>query len=170
MDMSSRLQMNSYGQIFDLLNLNRNSYVDMSDVNALVTRLTTAFPSAPAEKKAAVQAAFASLWENVAALADSDGDGRISRTEFLAAFTEVTRSGLESFDKMIRPIPQAVFDLCDTDGDGRISAGEFRVMHEALGSPAPAKLALAALDLDDDGRLTLDELMDAAREFLLSRH
>jgi Ca2+-binding EF-hand superfamily protein len=155
--------------MFDLFDVNGNSYVEKGDIDALATRLTTAFADAPADRIAQVQAAYTDLWRNLAAAADTSDDGRVSRHEFVTAFTTLAEGGEESFDTAIRSVPHAVFRLCDRDGDGRITATEFRLFHQALGTGDPdAARALAALDLDHDGVLTFDELMTAAKEFVLS--
>lgn len=168
--MAADLQESKFAQIFDLFDVNGNSYVERADIDALARRLTTAFASAPAGKTQAVLDAYADFWDNLAAATDADHDGRITRDEFVAAFASVARGGADAFEAVIRPVPHAVFSLCDTDGDGMISAGEFKTFHAALGTgDSHASRSLAALDSDGDGVLSFDELMHAAKEFVLSK-
>ncbi|GGK97092.1 hypothetical protein Sme01_35450 [Sphaerisporangium melleum] len=52
------------------------------------------------------------------------------------------------------------FDLVDADKDGLISAGELQRLMDVLGqpvSPEAAQAAVQKLDLDGDGRISLEE-------------
>ncbi|AOZ68915.1 hypothetical protein LPB142_05940 [Rhodobacter xanthinilyticus] len=70
---------------------------------------------------------------------DADGNGALSRQEFLA-------------------IRQAVFVRADRDGSQSLEAAEFEAAQAAISGGAPARgQGFAALDRNGDGRVTLAE-------------
>ena len=70
---------------------------------------------------------------------DADGNGALSREEFLA-------------------IRQAVFARADRDGSQSLEAAEFEAAQAAVSGPASARgQGFAALDRNGDGRVTLAE-------------
>ena len=73
------------------------------------------------------------------------------------------------FDAVFRPAARAVAELCDTDGDGAVAFAEFGTALAAFGTePADAETAFRRLDADGSGRLTVDELVTAVREYYTS--
>lgn len=83
-------------------------------------------------------------------LADTDGDGFISREEF-AAMPRLTT--LEE-DKRL-----ALFTRLDKDGDGKLSQEEIRrMMRPQDGNQGPPMPRLAELDTDNSGGVSLEEL------------
>ena len=66
---------------------------------------------------------------------------------------------------------QLIFDAMDVDGDGRLTVAEYRAYLRACGADdAIADAFFAHADLDEDGRVTRDELSHAVQEFLLSEN
>jgi Ca2+-binding EF-hand superfamily protein len=60
----------------------------------------------------------------------------------------------------------AVAELCDGDADGLIGRGEFRTMLAAFGTAYDdVDVAFDRLDRTGEGVLTVDELVQAAKEF-----
>jgi Ca2+-binding EF-hand superfamily protein len=168
--MVSDLAARKYAQTFELFDVSGDGYIQQDDCSALAERLITTFAGpGDAIKAKTVRDSYQQFWEGVSALADTDHDGRISREEYVAAMAAVAGGPPETFDEVIQPLQVAVFALCDTDGDGRIDAGEFQAMHTALGTgdDDSAIRALARLDTDGDGVLSVEELLRAARQFVL---
>lgn len=58
------------------------------------------------------------------------------------------------------------WELADTDGDGYVGRDDFATMQHAFGTAREeSDFAFDQLDRDGDGRLSLDELIEAVREF-----
>jgi Ca2+-binding EF-hand superfamily protein len=96
---------------------------------------------------------------------ETGSGGPISAAEFHVGMTAAFIDG-DRFEQVFRPAARAVAALCDTDGDGSIGPGGFRAMQQAFGTSAEdADEAFARLDRDGSQTLTVDELVEAAREF-----
>ncbi len=112
---------------------------------------------------------FAMLsWDALAESADADGDGRVSREEFLR-WADAFLDDREAVRAYARGDIQLLFDAMDTDGDGRISEEEYRTYLEICGvDTSCAREFFAYADLDENGRIGRDEMSHAFEEFLLS--
>jgi hypothetical protein len=77
-------------------------------------------------------------------------------------FTE----GEASFNRVLRPVMQAIVGLCDRNSDGMINREEFGQYLKGVGvNNADAMAAFDQCDTDRDGELSVDELLGAVRNF-----
>jgi len=126
-------------------------------------------PDSPAI--AAFDADLGNTWDQLAAIADTDNDGRVTRDEFRAAAQAITAAmrqaaaaGVASpFDTWI----DRLFGVIDADGDGRITQQEYTHWLEALGLAADTDIdaAFAGFDKNDDGHLSLEEFTATYHQF-----
>jgi hypothetical protein len=96
----------------------------------------------------------------------------MNQEQYLAANRELMYDrGDSGFADLLRPTIAAIADLCDTDRDGYVSKAELRRwLGPAVGlGDADSDATFDRIDLDGDGRLTVDELVDAVREFHYGR-
>lgn len=107
------------------------------------------------------------LWERLAAVADVDGDGRITVAAYKAAFAKGLLVTEETFEQGYRPFLTALMSVCDTDDDGRLSADEqVRWTRALMGLPEEvARDIHRRLDADGDGYITTDDLLSAIHDF-----
>lgn len=165
----TELQQRKLNRRFDLLDADGNGYVERADCEAIARDLCATYD--PDMRTAAghkVYSAYLNLWEQVMVPMDTNGDGKISREEFMASAGQRTKTP-EEYGRSIRPIIGAVTELCDRDGDGALNAEEFTAWQVACGVSAEhAKLIFSTLDRDGDGTLTVDELVTAFQEFWCS--
>ncbi|NEB74130.1 calcium-binding protein, partial [Streptomyces sp. SID14478] len=112
--------------------------------------------------------AFDTWWTRLSAL-DEDGDGRVSRAEFVAG----TRPADDADSPYVRdgllPAMAAVFDVADRDRSGHLDMSEYRTVFGPKLHPADLSRGFQELDADGDGRITKDEFLDALREFFAVR-
>src|SRR5690606_3796968 len=84
---------------------------------------------------------------------DTDGDGSVSRDEFMASGR--SKSSDRASERKARH-----FDRIDADKSGTITAQEWNAVAEKY---------FAALDADQDGKVTKAELADAREKFRKTR-
>ncbi|WP_459647017.1 oxygenase MpaB family protein [Kitasatospora sp. Ki12] len=120
--------------------------------------------------EARVHGAFEGWWEQLRAAMDADGDGRVSREEFVAATLAGCDRDEAYLEQGLLPALRAVFTAADTDGSGFLEFDEYRVV---FGGPRvhPAELShgFRQLDADGDGRITREEFLHGFTEFFTAR-
>ncbi len=162
--MATIIQQRKLDKAFNHLDVDRNGYVEERDLGELGVRLLANFGVGLDDPRAQkIVDGFSGFWKG---LVDADGDKRLSPQEYrdgmLAGFGQPDGA----FDDLFRPGAMAVLELADTDADGYVSRAEFAVMQQAFGTTAEeSDFAFDRLDLDGDGRLSLDEMIVAVREF-----
>jgi len=98
---------------------------------------------------------------------DTDGDGAISFNEF--------RAGMNNITKLSEGEMKAVFAMGDVDGDGQISFSEYARMliptadekicqlKKVLGSVASVESNFKKFDVNNDGKISIDELKNGLK-------
>lgn len=133
---------------------------------------------------AALAAGVAMAGPHIIERADTDGDGQLSRAEFLAAHqqraeehfsrADTNNDGLLSADELRQAHPPRGphggmkgrrFEMLDTDGSGSISLAELRQKR-----PDTDETAFYAADEDGDGELSHREMRELVRGHRESRH
>jgi Ca2+-binding EF-hand superfamily protein len=164
--MVSDVAAEKHGQVFDLLDVDHDGYLERADVEAMAERLAA---GAAAYDQETVRDAYLKFWNSLTYQLGVGPDVRLSRDEYVQASDEIAKSSPAGFDHAIAQMPRAILAVYDHDGDDRLSAKEFLTMQAALGVPPErAEIALLALDRNADGFISRSELMDACREFMLS--
>merc|ERR1712002_420708 len=93
------------------------------------------------------------------AVADKDGDGEVSLTEFVDLLSTSTSSGDGPMAKFLKYCIGQAFNIIDTDRDGAISFTELSISLRAAGfSDQEIQTVFALADHDRDGEVSLQEL------------
>ncbi|WP_407564659.1 EF-hand domain-containing protein [Streptomyces sp. 184] len=145
-----------------------DGYIDRADFERAARRLGEEFghgPDSPARRR--VEELCLGVWERLVRAADTDGDGRVDRDEYAAAFAAGLLETPEDFDAGYGEFLEAVMAIADEDGDGRLDEEEHvRWSGALMNLPAhDARDVFRRLDADGDGRLTTAELLAAIREY-----
>jgi Ca2+-binding EF-hand superfamily protein len=135
----------AFERLLKLGDANKNGRLEGDEMRALFEKVRNLGPVAPAERVKSM---------------DKDGDGKVSRDEFLGLAAQFDRLDAdkdgfvtrEEFAKFAAAYAPAAlldrFQSMDKDGDGKVTAAEFD-------GPEPL---FARLDADKDGSITRDEI------------
>ncbi|MFF3015301.1 EF-hand domain-containing protein [Streptomyces sp. NPDC057939] len=148
---------------------NGNGVIDAEDVIALGTRLIAAMEEPSDSPKAAeVFRGLTDFWVDLFAELDIDRDGKLTPQEYAEGMTRLYKDGGPAYDKSFRPLARAILTVVDTNGDGHISPEEFHKAQLAFDTKleiADTEALFARIDKNHDGYLSVDELLDAVREY-----
>ncbi|MEU4730653.1 EF-hand domain-containing protein [Streptomyces sp. NPDC023588] len=167
--MTNALLERKLDRAFAHLDADGSGVIDSDDIIALGSRLLSALAEPATSPKATlVMGGLADFWQDLFTELDIDRDGKVTPEEYKQGMTRLYAQGGPAYDRSFRPMVQAILTIVDTDGDGRISPAEFHKAQEAFDtklSPADAEALFQRIDADGDGTLTVDELMNAVREY-----
>ena len=157
--------------MFAALDLDHDGAIELTDYTRRVGAIAHVKGWLPDSPLYARNFAFAlAEWGNLAESADTNQDGRVTLEEFLR-YGENFLDDRDAVRAYARGDVQLIFDAMDVDGDGRLTVAEYRAYLRACGADdAIADAFFAHADLDEDGRVTRDELSHAVQEFLLSEN
>eukprot|EP01121_Diplochlamys_sp_Union-15-3_P022807 TRINITY_DN9820_c0_g1_i1.p1 TRINITY_DN9820_c0_g1~~TRINITY_DN9820_c0_g1_i1.p1 ORF type:complete len:183 (-),score=38.20 TRINITY_DN9820_c0_g1_i1:25-573(-) len=154
--------------LFKLWDFNKDNTLQIDDYRHWVDNLTKARGIAP-DSEAAKQArsALEREFEALAKLVDKDKDGKITLDEWIDYYHNHV-----AVNKNIKDIIAAsngVFKVLDHDGSGFVSESEYVMSLECWGIPAEeGKKCFHIIDLNGDGKLTVDEANSLISDFYLS--
>lgn len=154
---------------FRLWDANGDGVIERSDfeteANAIVARLGAEGTT----KGEALKKAYVGMFDR---LSEAAGSTRMSLDVFVqVADREIIRKGDAGFAELVAPAIRAIVQVLDTDGDGEVSPAEMTKWFNAIGlEESVAANAFRLLDTDGSGRLSVNELVDAVRDFHLGKN
>ncbi|MCD0449071.1 EF-hand domain-containing protein [Actinocorallia sp. API 0066] len=156
-------QRERFSRLFDHLDADGSGAIEWQDFEILAGQILSRTETEPTSPRArALHDAYRTGWEALTSTADLDGDGRVTREEFLSRIDDPDE-GPRSLRAAIHAVGEAEFQAIDTDGDGRATLPELLRVLDAKGgsSKQEAVAAFEALDTDGDGSISLDEYRTA---------
>jgi len=156
------------GRRFRTFDTDGDGFIERDDFERSATRLGEEFghrPDSPACKR--LMDLSLQLWQRLAAVADTDHDGRISEEEYKSAFSAGLLETPASFDQGYRPFLDAIMQIADVDHDGMLAVGEYvRWTGALMGLPeAHGREVFRRLDEDSDGFISTEDVLEAIREY-----
>ena len=164
------LREQNLGLAFDVYDTDRDGYLTEDDFPAAGRRILDELAITSPQQRAPLEDAYRALWERLRADCDRDGDGRITRAEFIAAMQSGGGDPQHYYQEVLAPAVDAIARAADKDGDGFIVAADYAAIFTPHG--VDARLAGAAFerfDADGDGRISTSEFCDAAAQLMLSQ-
>jgi Ca2+-binding EF-hand superfamily protein len=145
-----------FERIFEYLDKDHNGAVDRGDLDLAVNNVAAVFGLAEGSSKVRLlRDHYTTLWDNLAAAADTDKDGQLNREEFGKALL-----GVSTGDSLTNPSSSlsVEFAIADSDDDGSITKDEFVKLVQAFRpGTLDVEAAFARIDKDNDGSITFDE-------------
>ncbi|GLZ36433.1 EF-hand domain-containing protein [Actinokineospora sp. NBRC 105648] len=158
---------------FELWDSNGDGAIDKSDYESEARRILQGFGEQENSPKGrALVSAYNGLWEKLAGKAGVGPQGKVSLQDYLrVSEEELVQGGDAGFDRNLRPTIEAIVDIADTDGDGEVNPSEFKRWLRAAGvDERQADSAFRQLDGNGSGTLSVEELVEAVRDFHQGKH
>ncbi|SER14052.1 Ca2+-binding protein, EF-hand superfamily [Lentzea xinjiangensis] len=152
--------------------VNHNGRIEKSDYESEARRIIDAFGEDPSSPQArSLIDSFTSMFEYLANKAGVGPDGAMSEEQFIeVAEAQIFQDGDSGFNRVVRPTIAAIVGMCDTDGDGEVSPAEFGKWLKAVGvESSAADEAFRTIDANGNGKLTVDELVFAVRDYHMGK-
>ncbi|GAA4205488.1 EF-hand domain-containing protein [Actinocatenispora rupis] len=157
---------------FDLWDVNGDGTIDKSDWEAEARRILRGFGEPEDSPKATkLMNAYLGMWDYLANKAGVGNNGSMTPDQFRqVADRHILADDGAGFAKVLQPTINAILKLADTDGDGAVSPQEFRRWIQAVGAdPSVADEAFRRIDTDGNGELSVQELVQAVKDYHLGR-
>jgi Ca2+-binding EF-hand superfamily protein len=157
-----------YRHWFRLFDANGDGYIDEQDYVLMSERLVRASRASGANPSGLIEAArnrFAML-----KMADTDGDGRVSQAEYLAAALQRREAG-SGMDSVHEALARGGFTSFDVDGDGVLDLSDYVLTHVAFGLNPPMQDVVDKFqhfDTNGDGVITFEEFLVNYRKHQLA--
>ncbi|XIE77146.1 EF-hand domain-containing protein [Streptomyces sp. SBR177] len=157
-----------YRRSFDLLDADKDGYVEWPDYQALADRYINAYKLERHDRRARELTAFHQMqWLEVLRHAGVQGD-RLDREQYVQAMRLLAVD--TSRMNLVEGGGHAVFDVIDVDGDNEISKAEFhRFLADVWQVTDPVAMdTFDEIDVDGDGHISRMEFIRTLREYYYS--
>ena len=174
--MLSEVQKHKFTFQFHLLDVNGNGTLEEADFVRVAEMLSEeqGWPEDSSARQRLTQH-YRQTWVLLQAACDANNDMKVTLKEWLDYLTDALsrdRKERESNAGYLSPIEgvaRFIFNLFDTNSDGKVSKEEHRAFCNAVGlDQAQIDSSFSKLDVDGDGFLPEEEVMDMVLEFYFS--
>lgn len=166
--MATPVKSQKFSILFDWFDQNGDGKLSQDDLQAMAELFAGVATEDDRANATAMRKAIETWWQLLLEHGDADGDGEISRQEFIAVM-EANVTSPQNFEAAVLALADALMNAVDTDGDGVVNLDEYVRMYISIGvAPQHAGVAFKKLDRDGDGVISHEEFSTAISEFYLS--
>jgi Ca2+-binding EF-hand superfamily protein len=154
-------------QHFESLDVDADGRLERDEWEAPARRILEALgePGTSPEARAVVSS-YQRMWDYLAGQADAGTDTLTFGQFEQAVGSRIVNPDDAGFNGVLREAISAVAGLVDRDANGAVTPEGFAAWLKAIGAdPSKARETFRQIDIDDDGDLTVDELMQAVRDY-----
>jgi Ca2+-binding EF-hand superfamily protein len=154
-------------QLFESLDIDADGRLEREEWEAPARRILEALGESRTSPRAqAVITSYQRMWDYLEREAGT-GTGTLTLGQFeQVADSHIVNPDDDGFSDVLRDAISAVAELFERDAKGAVTQEGFTNWLRAVGEDASkAREAFRQIDEDNDGDLTVDELMHAAREY-----
>jgi Ca2+-binding EF-hand superfamily protein len=152
---------------FESLDLDADGHLELGEWEAPARRILEALGEPSTSPRAqAVVASYRKMWNHLAGQAGT-GTSTLTLSQFEQAIDRhIVNPQDADFSDALRNAISAVAGLFDRDAKGAVTPEGFTSWLKAVGADtSKAQETFRQIDVDDDGDLTIDELMQAVRDY-----
>ena len=132
--MVSKVMEQRFDELFQSLDTNGDGFIDVSDFEAVLTGLAARRGFEPGQPEYdGMRMQIMGGWERLRELGDADGDGRVTREEFVQSYSKMSETP-EGMEQTGLEIAEQMIVANDSDGDGRLNFEEYQGMMGAWGA------------------------------------
>ena len=166
----SEIQIRKLTNLFNAFDVNKDGLAERADHLAIVDRACSIRGFAPGTPShGELHAKLLPIWEMLERHADTDGDRAVDLKSWLKYFDAVIDGPPEGMTGAIAAGVGNVLDMVDLDGDGRLNLSEYRALLRVYGiNEEHAAQTFPRLDLDKDGFISRDEMLELFRQWFTS--
>ena len=167
--MLTEFQKQKLPRLFALHDLNADGVPTRADFDEYARRIAAMRGwGSDSEEYRQLSARFTTFWDGLEEIASSMGTKQVTLATWFEYWDRLLGEP-GRYEQVAAPIGRVLFTMLDRDGDGSVTAEEYADLYEQGGlDPNEAAAAFARLDLDHDGRLSVDEVMQHADQFFWS--
>ncbi|MFF2820854.1 EF-hand domain-containing protein [Kitasatospora cineracea] len=159
------------GHCFDRLDHDHDGRLSEADYRALAARACKAFgyPDDSPRARSALSG-YLTLWRTLLQPTDADGDGAVSRAEYVDALAGPDGRGIDAhaYELSMGVAAAAFVDIADADRSGELDLEEFTTLYRVTFPDLTAeevRTAFEAVDADNSATVSTDELKEAIRTY-----
>lgn len=164
--MLTDLQTKKLTRYFQVYDIDDDGTIEASDFERIIENVRL-LHGEDGNGQSELSGAYRELWKRIVG-ADGDGDGGVDLDEWLA-FWQIALERDDRYEEEVVRLTHRLFTVFDLDEDDVIGRSEFADFYGVFGLPVElAESVFEALDTNDDGAITREELLEASGDFFRS--
>jgi len=167
--MISELQKRKLTAFFNTFDANRNGFIEVQDIEAIVINLTKIRHEVVGSVVYNfLHTKYMEDWKGLLAATDTNGDGKISLEEWFVFHGQQLQAEVPYWRAGEKTSVEYLFELIDLDGNGEIGADEYALFLTAYNVKADSTTIFPTLDLNGDGHISKSEFTEICEQFYSS--